>query len=453
MCRDKRPNSTTTAGLDTEGCGLLVVTWNVATAEPSMDLAQLFAKAANVRLVAVCLQEVTMSSRMLFGDSYRRSGDKLSRSRAVLSVLGNLTRSTTAATTQIAAEKEHPPSTLHCSPDVASDWEMISMATLRLYGDFEFVARSQLGGLRIVLFAQRELLAEISDIRCGAVACGKGGLGNKGAVAIGCQIGVVRLAVVNTHFAAGSAMKSGAAECRQRNYHRIVEHLGLKPVAGEGTKSRLSQYDAVVWAGDLNSRLIVSKSQISSVLRAIQSGPAGLKQLFRLDELECARRAGLMFANFQEAPVDFLPTYKFVIGGGSSSEYDVGQMSRKKRVPAWCDRVLFRGPLSCEKYEYLAAFDQSDHKPVVALLRLQLYETCHERFGVSSAVLASVPEMVDSTSIMHSDSGGSNMGFDSEHDASGNSSESEPMVLEWPSHSTLTMALESNLHRVECRTE
>lgn len=62
-----------------------------------------------------------------------------------------------------------------------------------------------------------------------------------------------------------------------------------------------------------------------------------------------------------EPLLHFKPTYKFDI---DSDVYDSG---RKKRVPAWTDRILFveRG-MTCLGYDADFALRSSDHRPVYA---------------------------------------------------------------------------------------
>ena len=70
-------------------------------------------------------------------------------------------------------------------------------------------------------------------------------------------------------------------------------------------------------------------------------------------------------APFSEAVIEFAPTYKYDIG---TSRYDTGP---KRRPPAWCDRVLWRGenvlPLAYTSCDGPCC---SDHKPVAALLAI-----------------------------------------------------------------------------------
>jgi hypothetical protein len=52
--------------------------------------------------------------------------------------------------------------------------------------------------------------------------------------------------------------------------------------------------------------------------------------------------AGAIFHGLREGPLAFRPTYKFDKGVPGDMAYD---SSEKRRVPAWTDRVFFRGAL------------------------------------------------------------------------------------------------------------
>lgn len=56
------------------------------------------------------------------------------------------------------------------------------------------------------------------------------------------------------------------------------------------------------------------------------------------DQLRAEMAAGRTFIAMQEAPITFRPTYKF----NKVEPYDYDS-SEKRRVPAWTDRILFRG--------------------------------------------------------------------------------------------------------------
>ena len=62
----------------------------------------------------------------------------------------------------------------------------------------------------------------------------------------------------------------------------------------------------------------------------------------------------------KEAKIEFAPTYKFKVG---TSDYEYKE--KKARIPAWCDRILFRGEhLTQLFYSSVVTPTISDHKPV-----------------------------------------------------------------------------------------
>jgi hypothetical protein len=87
--------------------------------------------------------------------------------------------------------------------------------------------------------------------------------------------------------------------------------------------------------------------------------------LFRHDQLlkEIKFNRGYRFRGFSEGLLTFPPTYKY---DRYSSEYD---SSEKRRLPAWCDRVLWRSRIPSrvhlhhyQRYEP----NVSDHRPISA---------------------------------------------------------------------------------------
>jgi hypothetical protein len=58
------------------------------------------------------------------------------------------------------------------------------------------------------------------------------------------------------------------------------------------------------------------------------------------DQLRAQKAAGRIFVGMREAPISFRPTYKFDKHTLDPLGYDT---SEKRRVPAWTDRIFFRG--------------------------------------------------------------------------------------------------------------
>ncbi|KPI86754.1 putative endonuclease/exonuclease/phosphatase [Leptomonas seymouri] len=133
------------------------------------------------------------------------------------------------------------------------------------------------------------------------------------------------------------------------------------------------EFDLTFFGGDLNYRINGTRKAIEYVIqhhRNIRS------ILINNDQLSLERARGTVFQGYQEGNLLFRPTYKYEVspsnGGVTLNEYN---FSRKKdRMPAYCDRVLFKKNLSSAArrvvirlYTDVPNVRTSDHRPVVAL--------------------------------------------------------------------------------------
>ncbi|KAG1330845.1 Type II inositol polyphosphate 5-phosphatase 15 [Cocos nucifera] len=102
------------------------------------------------------------------------------------------------------------------------------------------------------------------------------------------------------------------------------------------------------------------------------------------DQLRAEMKAGKVFQGMREGQIKFPPTYKFERHRAGLSGYD---SSEKKRIPAWCDRILYRDSRSISVAEcslecpvvssitmYEACMDvtDSDHKPVRCIFSVEI---------------------------------------------------------------------------------
>ena len=73
-----------------------------------------------------------------------------------------------------------------------------------------------------------------------------------------------------------------------------------------------------------------------------------------------------MHSGFEEADVNFQPTYKYLI---NTNEYD----EESTRIPSYTDRILFKnkrtGHITCKMYTSIQNVKSSDHKPVLGLFQ------------------------------------------------------------------------------------
>ena len=108
----------------------------------------------------------------------------------------------------------------------------------------------------------------------------------------------------------------------------------------------------------MNYRIDMPRDQVISATQG-----NNISALLQHDQLyrEQQFNTKLCLYHFKEAPITFLPTYKYDPG---SNCYDT---SEKQRVPAWCDRILWKSfmphhvkNICYKRYEV----DISDHRPV-----------------------------------------------------------------------------------------
>ncbi|GAA6016546.1 hypothetical protein JCM10207_002835 [Rhodosporidiobolus poonsookiae] len=258
-------------------------------------------------------------------------------------------------------------------------WRRVLTGAVEQYlgADYVLVTDQKLVGLYTAVFARREVKAQIRDLAAHHVKNGfDETYGNKGSILLRLVIGDSCFCFINSHLAAG---KAHPAE-RERDliaildgdakFPKPLQHTARAYVGG-GDGTAVADCEMVFFAGDLNFRLSPPREKILEIISTSASPAAAASALFRYDELTRLRTTNPSFRlhSFTEAPVCFLPTYKYDYG---TSTYDT---SAKQRAPAWCDRILWRAeravsvtPVSYGRFEA----DISDHKPVAACFDVEV---------------------------------------------------------------------------------
>ncbi|XP_058267153.1 synaptojanin-1 isoform X3 [Hemibagrus wyckioides] len=263
---------------------------------------------------------------------------------------------------------------------------------------YVLLASEQLVGVCLFIFIRPQHAAFIRDVAVDTVKTGMGGAtGNKGGVAIRMLFHTTSICFVCSHFAAGQS------QVKERNddYSEITRRLSF-PMG-----RLLYSHDYVFWCGDFNYRISLPNEEVKDLIRQ-QNWDA----LIAGDQLVEQKNAGNVFKGFIEGKLDFAPTYKYDL---FSDDYDT---SEKCRTPAWTDRVLWKrrkwdfqriadelglnvvgAPLEEEeqlqwspgelKYYSRAELKTSDHRPVVALIDVDILEVDPEaRHQVYKDVIA-----------------------------------------------------------------
>lgn len=266
--------------------------------------------------------------------------------------------------------------------------------------NYSLVATSVMLSLQLFIFARNASKPFIKEVRVDKVSLG--GLGGvvrrqKGAVAITLIYKGCSFLFIDCHL---SAHENNVLE-RNVQYQRICQTIFNKPKTSSFRQSpnqlmdlsgcrmadddqdqsislhsaSIRQSDVVVWLGDLNYRIEGSRKSVSLLIRQ------NLQKLLRAkDQLSREAEKGEIFHGFCEGPLSFRPTYKYDIG---TDDYDT---SAKERVPSWTDRILYRVSTSAtnikvhvQDYDSIETVKASDHRPVKALLKINLCDFTQPR--------------------------------------------------------------------------
>ena len=291
-------------------------------------------------------------------------------------------------------------------------WEQTILKTLNEIGHYVLLMSKQLVGMLLVVAIREDQLKFVKHARDTAVPVGLlGVMGNKGAVSIRFQYHDSTFCFVNSHLSAhqdqvfrrnqdfrdisrliqfsttseSSSLLSNTALPLSHASPPLSQHsrslslanlrnstdtgrgaspstTALRPIrTPNNTGSDIDMWTIyshhhLFWLGDLNYRIDLPNETIRQAIDR-----ADWAALFAADQLNIQKNLGQVFNGFTEGSIAFAPTYKY---DNLSTLYDT---SEKARLPAWTDRVLWKGKditlRSYRRHELLT----SDHRPVSAV--------------------------------------------------------------------------------------
>ena len=249
-------------------------------------------------------------------------------------------------------------------------------------------------GLFTCVFVRKALVHSLKDVAITTVKRGMNGhYGNKGAIVARFVVEDSSLCFINCHLAAGQGHKNA----RNRDLGAILDEKSVFSASGDalgyvggGDGSMILDHEVcfvrkpnqaaprqrrglipLQLNGDLNYRIDLRRE---AVVSSVKSGD--ISYLLQHDQLlkEMATNPCFRLHSFTEPSITFAPTYKY---DRRSDEYDT---SEKRRIPAWCDRILHRArdPERVQNIFYRRYEPNiSDHRPVCGGYTVEIKKVQH----------------------------------------------------------------------------
>ncbi|KAK5932111.1 hypothetical protein CgunFtcFv8_003843 [Champsocephalus gunnari] len=249
------------------------------------------------------------------------------------------------------------------------EWEVRLQETLGPYYVMLYAAAH--GVLYLTVFVRRDLIWFCSEVEHATVTTRIiSQIKTKGAVGIAFTFFGTSFLFITSHFTSGD---SKVYE-RVLDYNKIIEALALPKGLPDTNPYRstssdvTTRFDQVFWFGDFNFRLSKPRAEVEAIIKRTAGGDMG--PLLEHDQLSKEMKEGSIFKGFQEAPIHFLPTYKFNVG------CDVYDTTSKQRTPSFTDRIVFRSrqadDIRAFKYTCCSGIKTSDHRPVIGVFQVKL---------------------------------------------------------------------------------
>ncbi|XP_068641187.1 type I inositol polyphosphate 5-phosphatase 5-like [Aristolochia californica] len=234
------------------------------------------------------------------------------------------------------------------------------------------ITSKQMVGIFLSVWARTELVPHIGHLRASCVGRGiMGCLGNKGCISVSMTLHKTSFCFVCSHLASGE--KEGDELRRNSDVAEILKSTQFPRICKHSRRripEKIHEHDRIIWLGDLNYRIALSYAETRVLLE-----DNDWDALLEKDQLIIERKAGRVFSSWHEGKIFFAPTYKYSYNSDSYAGETV-KSKKKRRTPAWCDRILWRGN-GIEQLSYIRGESRfSDHRPVCAVFVTEVEMSC-----------------------------------------------------------------------------
>ncbi|KAK9380536.1 Endonuclease/exonuclease/phosphatase [Kockiozyma suomiensis] len=344
---------------DTEFCSFrairtLVCTWNVGAAKP----ADLQSKSTDSKFLKRLLAEADDPEIIVFG----------------FQELVELDNKTVTAKSIFKKKKHKDKDNIqqHMSHQYQAWQTRLEEVVATLPSSYYLLRSENLVGLYSCIFVKEVERSYIRNLNSSTVKTGLGGLhGNKGAIILRFTLDDTSLCFVNCHLAAGQSHIiprnndiANIMECKIPSPRMGSTEHAADIFVGGGDGTMILDHELCFINGDMNYRINLHRLP---VMKMLEKGE--IDKLLEFDQLlnQLKRNPGFRLRPFSESPITFKPTYKYDIG---TNNYDT---SEKKRTPAWCDRIYYRGPGKITPINYRThEVCVSDHRPVSGIYDINI---------------------------------------------------------------------------------
>ncbi|KAI7981463.1 Type I inositol polyphosphate 5-phosphatase 5 [Camellia lanceoleosa] len=233
---------------------------------------------------------------------------------------------------------------------------------------YRLIACKQMVGIFLSIWSRKELVHHIGHLRVSNIGRGiMGCLGNKGCISISLSLHQTSFCFVCSHLASGE--KEGDELKRNADVAEILKSTQFQKICKNPNRKipeRIIDHDRAIWFGDLNYRVSLSYEETRLLLE-----DNDWESLLERDQLNMEREAGRVFNRWNEGRIFFAPTYKYSHNSDSYAGETV-KSKKKRRTPAWCDRILWHGR-GIEQLSYIRGESRfSDHRPVCAVFAVEV---------------------------------------------------------------------------------